>query len=306
MRSTSDGHFIAELRRMTFRKILCPIDFSVGSRCAMTQAARLAIEHGAELVLLHAWFLPVISGEYVYPGELVQEVAEAAQRDLDGAVAEARELGVPAVSARLVNDSAPRAIVDAAKADPSIDVIAIGTRGRSGVSRFVLGSVAEAVVRHAPCPVLTIRHNLDVRPVKNVLVPVDFSARSRDALNLAAELVRPGGSGITLLHVVELPVAWGELRPFDVDRELSHRAAAQLKDWAADLATKTNVPVSTRICVGNPAHQLLEVLGTELVFDLVVIGSRGRTGLARMTLGSVAEKIVRHAPCAVLVTHHRE
>src|SRR5262249_50917557 len=134
---------------------------------------------------------------------------------------------------------------------------------------------------------------------------VDFSPRSRDAMNLAAEVAQAGGTGITLLHVVELPVAWGELRPFDVDRELSHRAAAQLKEWAAELASRTKLPVSTRVCVGNPGHQVLEVLGAELAFDLVVIGSRGRTGLARMALGSVAEKIVRHAPCAVLVTHHR-
>ncbi|HET9623239.1 MAG TPA: universal stress protein [Kofleriaceae bacterium] len=289
---------------MTFRKILCPIDFSPGSRSAMAQAARLAREHGAELVLLHAWFLPVLSGEYMFPAAIGQELATAARRDLDAAVDEARGLGVATVTSRLINDAAPQAILAAAEADPGIDVIVIGTHGQSGLGRFVLGSVAEAVVRHAPRPVITIRHHLELRPFKNVLVPIDFSPRSREAMNLAAEVAQAGGGGITLIHVVELPVAWGELRPFDVDRELSHRAVAELKTWADELAGKTAVAVSTRVCVGNPGHQLLDVLGSELAFDLVVIGSHGRTGLARLALGSVAEKIIRHAPCAVLVTRH--
>lgn len=290
---------------MTFHKILCPIDFSPGSRCAMAAAAKLAKEHRAELVLLHAWFLPAISGEFAYPGEVVQELADDAQRGLDAAQAEVRKLDVPRVSVKLVNRPASQGIVEIAKEDPSVDLIVIGTHGRTGIGRVLLGSIAEAVVRHAPCPVLTIRDNLELRPFKHVLCPVDFSPRSRDAMNLAGELAHAGGAGITLLHVVELPTAWGELRPFDTDRELGHRAAAQLKDWAAELAARVNVPVTSRIAVGSPGAELPEVLGKDLTFDLVVIGSHGRTGLARMALGSVAEKIVRHAPCPVLVTHAR-
>jgi nucleotide-binding universal stress UspA family protein len=116
-------------------------------------------------------------------------------------------------------------------------------------------------------------------------------------MHLAGELACAGGTGITLLHVVELPTVWGELRPFDADRELGRRAGAQLEDWAAELAIRVKVPVTTRIAVGSPGAELPEVLGKDLSFDLVVIGSHGRTGLSRVALGSIAERVVRHAPC---------
>jgi nucleotide-binding universal stress UspA family protein len=293
---------------MAFKKILCPVDFSPGSNQAMRVAVRLAAERDAELVLVHSWYLPPIafSSEFTYPTELVQQLSDDAERGLEAAVGEANQLGVRRVRSQLLAGLPWQQIVEAARRDPGVDLIVIGTHGRSGLSRVLLGSVAELVVRHARCPVLTVRPDGQAAPFAHVLCPVDLSKPARDAMDLAAELTRPGGAGITLLHVLELPVAFsGELRDPDFHRDLDARSAALLDRWTAELKARVDVPVTQVTRIGRPGVQILALLEDDRTFDLVVMGSHGHTGVSRMLLGSVAEKVVRHARCPVLVAHAR-
>lgn len=290
---------------MTFAKILCPVDFSPGSRQAMRTAVRLANERDAELMLVHSWHIPPVAfaGEHAYAADIVQYITDDAQRALEDAVGDARKLGARRVTSKLLNGLPWQQIVDAA-AHESVDLIVIGTHGRTGLSRVVMGSVAEMVVRHAACPVLTVRPSNEPAPYTHVLCPVDLSRPARDALHFAAELVQPGGAGITLLHVLELPVSYsGKLPTPDFHRELDARAAALLERWTSELRTKTSVPVTQLTRIGRPGAQVLAALDDDRTFDLVVMGSHGHTGVTRLLLGSVAEKVVRHAPCPVLVAH---
>ncbi|MEO7731504.1 MAG: universal stress protein [Kofleriaceae bacterium] len=291
---------------MTFRKILCPIDFSPGSQQAMRTAVRLATEGDAELVLAHAWYLPPVAtgGESLMSADLVQQLSDDAQRALDDAVREATSLGARRVTPKLLKGVPWTAITDAAM--EGVDVIVIGTHGRTGLARILLGSVAEAVVRHAPCPVIVVRPEVAPGPFTHVLCPVDFSASGHQAMELAGRLAQPDGAGITLLHVVELPVAYsGELQLAGIYRDLDKASVDLLEEWAKELRTKTIVPVTTRCRIGYPGAETLAVLDEDRTFDLVVMGSHGRTGIARALLGSVAEKVVRHARCSVLVARSR-
>lgn len=171
---------------------------------------------------------------------------------------------------------------------------------------MLLGSVAEKVVRHAPCPVLTTREGQDPAPFVNVLCPVDFSASSQHAIELASQLVEPGGKGITLLHVLDLPVPFsGEPALAEFTRDLDVVAARQLEGLATELRAKVSVPVITRTRIGSPGAQILRALDEDPTIDLVSVGSHGRTGIKRALLGSVAEKTVRHAACPVLVARTR-
>lgn len=289
---------------MTFRKILCPTDFSPGSQRALDAAAQLARTHDSELIVMHAWSLPAVAfaGEYMYAPELVQQTAVDAQTALDAAVADLRAHGVPRASAFLVSGPAALAIEQVSKEVPAIDLIVLGTHGRTGAKRVLLGSVAEAVVRHATCAVLAIRPHGPLA-FQHVLCPVDFSAESAAALELAAALVQPGGKGLSLVHVAELPAAWGEVRPFDVDHEPVRLAAAQLEAWAERIAKRCAATVTRHVSIGRAGAELLAMLDHDPSIDLVVMGNRGRAGLARLVLGSVAEKVVRYAHCPVLVTH---
>jgi nucleotide-binding universal stress UspA family protein len=291
---------------MAFTKIMCSVDFSPGSQQAMRTAVRLANEHDAELVLVHAWYLPptAFAGTYVYAPDIVQTMSDDAQHALENAVGEARKLGARRVTSRMMNGLPWQQIVEAARREPDLGLLVIGTHGRTGLSRVLLGSVAELVVRHAPCPVLTVRPGNEPTPYGHVLCPVDLSRPSREAMNVAVELVKPGSAGIALLHVLELPVSYaGELRIPDFHRELDARSAALMDRWTAELEAKVSVPVTQLTRIGHPGAQILALLEHDRTFDLVVMGSHGHTGVERMLLGSVAEKVVRHARCPVLVAH---
>jgi nucleotide-binding universal stress UspA family protein len=144
---------------MTFRKILCPIDFSDCSRSAMLAAIELAKETGASLTLLHAWHFPAyaFAGEAPIPASLIQDVAADAERTLARWRDGARALGAERLSISLVEGVAWDRIVETLQRDPTYDLCVMGTHGRTGLKHVLLGSVAEKVVRHAPCPVLVIR-----------------------------------------------------------------------------------------------------------------------------------------------------
>jgi nucleotide-binding universal stress UspA family protein len=288
---------------MSFRKILCPIDFSAGSRKAMVLAARLAKLHGSELVVTHAWFLPptAVSGEFLYPVELVKGQVDDNERALASATEEARTLGPPRVSAKMIDGEPWVKIVELAQADPQIDLIVLGTHGRTGLGRMFLGSVAEMVVRHAPCSVLAIPRDGETAPFARILCPIDFSESSRRALGLALELEPVPDRTVTLLHVVEPPRIYAGEAAVDIHPGLGGASQKLLEDWGAAAIAKQPAKLAAFVHIGRPATQVLAMLGEDKAFDLVAVGSHGRTGLERMLLGSVAERVVRHAGRPVLV-----
>jgi nucleotide-binding universal stress UspA family protein len=291
---------------MRFTKILCPTDFSPGSQPAVGAAVQLANATNAELVLAHAWYLtsPLAGGEYVFPPQVTQQLVDDSQRALDDAVRGAGTAGATRVSGRLLAGAPWAQIVGLLEAEP-FDLCVIGTHGRTGLSRILLGSVAENVVRHAPCSVLTVRPTGVGPAFEHVLVPTDFSESSDQALGIAAEMVRPGGA-ITLLHVLELPVSYrGEVPIPELARDLDKHAVEALEKRAKRLGAKLGGRVLTRSRIGYPGAQTLAVLDDDRTIDLVVMGSHGRTGLRRVLLGSVAEKVVRNARCSVLVARKR-
>jgi nucleotide-binding universal stress UspA family protein len=286
---------------MGFTKILCPTDFSEGSRQALRVAVRLAVESSAELVIVHAWFVPaVMYGDFSVPGDMIQLMANDSKRGLEAAVLEATTAGAGRVSSKSLAGNAWSEIVRELEGN-RYDLCVIGSHGRTGVARFLVGSVAEKVTRHAPCPVLAIRPEGGGGPFAHVLVPTDFSASSEHALALAASLV-PADGTITLLHVIELPIApKGELLLAGFARDLDKHAAAALDSAAARLTTLTTATVVKQSRMGAAGGQILAALDADRSIDLAVMGSHGRTGIKRVLMGSVAERVVRHARCPVLV-----
>jgi nucleotide-binding universal stress UspA family protein len=296
------------LQHGSIMKILVATDFSPDAKAATRVAIRLAADLNAELVIAHAWHVPSYGigiEPYLPDASLVQRIADETQRELDTAVHEAKSAGAKSIAGTLLTGQSPWArIVDVAEADPAVELIVMGTHGRTGVRRVLLGSVAEKVARHAPCSVLVVRG--EPPPFKDVLCPVDFSRASRHATDLATRLVHPGGSGITLLHVIEAPVSYtGEAYPAEFLRGLDTAGAKALDGLAEQLRSRLTVPVTTRTRLGFAGSQTLAVLDGDPAHDLVVMGSHGRTGLRRALLGSVAEKLVRHAPCSVLIARDR-
>ena len=282
------------------RKILCPIDFSAGSHHAFRVAARLASELSAKLELVHSWHLPPLAtgGEYPLPPEALQGLVDDAERGLTDTLTEAKRLGVEHVSSQLVSGSPWERIVELA--GPT-DLIVMGTHGRTGISRFLLGSVAEKVVRHAPCSVLVARPHGEPLPFQHIVVPIDFSESSRHAVEQAGDIASRTGARVTLLHVLELPAIYRGQPPATYVQDVDRRASDQLDEWADVVEQKTRSRVERLVRTGAPAAQALALVAEDHSIDLVVVGSHGRTGMKRIVLGSVAEKLVRHSGLPVLV-----
>jgi universal stress protein A len=148
---------------MAFKKILCAVDFSDNAREAMRRAADLAVVSGGSLTLFHVIHVPVVGysdGAPMMPSpgpELARELGAEAERSLADWKKRAEEMGVKNVSTQVVAGVPWHMIVEALEADHTFDLVVIGTHGRTGLGRVLLGSVAETVVRHSPCPVLVVR-----------------------------------------------------------------------------------------------------------------------------------------------------
>jgi nucleotide-binding universal stress UspA family protein len=299
-RANAAGLRVALSEDMTFTNILCATDFSPSSEQAVRVAARIAKERGSALVIAHVLHIPSLAfgGELTYAPPVVRDLMAQAQRRLDDVVRQASEAGVEHVTPKLLNGSPWAEIVTLLRESGS-DLCVMGTHGRTGVARMLLGSVAEKVVRHAPCSVLVVGREGEAKPFAHALVPTDFSESAELAIDLAAQIVRPEGR-VSLLHVVELPVSYtGEVAGMALDSDLDDRAAAALERSAARIGGKVRVTATTQ--TGYPVPQTLEALTRDASIDLVVMGSHGRTGITRALVGSVAETVVRHARCPVLV-----
>jgi nucleotide-binding universal stress UspA family protein len=143
--------------------------------------------------------------------------------------------------------------------------------------------------------------------VDRILVPIDFSACSKKALRYAVPLAKEHRAALTLLHVVPPAYGGGEYAGVDFARleaALQESGEKDLAKLAVD-EVRGAVPTDTLVRVGQPAREVVE-LARSLPADLIVISTHGRTGLRHVFLGSVAEHVVRHAPCPVLVLRERE
>jgi nucleotide-binding universal stress UspA family protein len=186
--------------------------------------------------------------------------------------------------------------------------VVMGTHGRSGFERLLIGSVAEKVLRKAPCPVLlvpphaTMGTSADVT-FKNILCPVDFSASALQALGFALELAGQGHATVRVLYAVEwLPEE--ELRTnahFNVPEFRQHvveDAVGRLKTLLAGEAPRS-VAVEPMVAVGRAYREILRV-AADAPTDLIVMGAQGRGGLGLTLFGSTTQQVVRAATCPVL------
>jgi nucleotide-binding universal stress UspA family protein len=185
-----------------------------------------------------------------------------------------------------------------------IDEIMMGSHGREGASRILLGSVAERVLRRAPIPV-TIVHPHQRMGEKHHLVPIDGSEQSKKALEYAFSIFPEVET--TVLHAIdpmETHYGEGQLVHSEAEYEQIEQEAEQLLADARDLAQEYDANVATTVVVewgpNRPADAILDyVEGNDV--DHVIMGSHGRSGASRLLLGSVAETVTRRSPAPVTV-----
>lgn len=281
------------------RHILCPIDFSPFSRRAMERAVVLARACKADITALFVFPLDPLPREgraYLPPAVAPDDGARAAvAADLEPYLRPARQAGIPVRTVTRAGDPAKEILEQARDIPVPADLIVMGSHGRSGFERWVLGSVADEVVRTAPCPVLTVSLQNDAPgaatdPVDRILCAVDLSVASDATLEYAFALAQATGAELTLVHVIE-----------GMTDESARAANSFAHDRLYQAAQRASMPrgVRHKVVAGKPYREILR-LAEEQSAHLIVIGTHGANPVDRMFFGSTADHVVRAAACPVL------
>jgi nucleotide-binding universal stress UspA family protein len=294
--------------KVEFRRILCATDLSDLSNQAVYYGASLAARFEAVLVLCHVIDLPVVSvhgAAYVYPHDYVEGLKVDAQQKLQDLMRDRAASWKPVVIAGPVAST----LCNLAGTEKA-DLVIAATHGRSGLKRWILGSVTERLIRTVPCPLMSITpfagkpETAVPAPVefKNILVGCDFSVDSGAALESAISLAQEYQARLHLVHVIE-PVAYREVMlaqgVLDEMREnLNTKRTGQLKAMVPD-GVDNWCEVKTNCLAGKPYEELIKYATIHAV-DLIVLGIRGRGLVDTMLLGATTDRVVRKSPCPVL------
>ena len=273
-----------------WKTILMPTDGSTISEAPLPLVAALARAQDAEVVLARVvepmtWYSSVDDGPWaanLYE-QLQQAAEEEAQAQVDELVTRLRTEGVR-VRREVMFGTASAHLLDL-EARIAADLVVMATHGRSGLTRFALGSIADRMVREGTVPVLVVRPlDQPVEPPEVALVPLDGSEVAEQALPLVKALAGRPVQRIRLLRVQDPEEDAATVRDY----------LERVRHEFADIG----VPVTAETAVGDPSEAIIQAAHTA---NLVIIGTHGRGGFDRFRHGSVADRVVRQATTPVLL-----
>jgi nucleotide-binding universal stress UspA family protein len=294
---------------LKIKLILCPIDFSEFSVSAYQHALSVAEHYRAKLVAQHIvelWRHP--AADFVASAGLYEEYSQALRES-------GKEQLQEFVKKHTNDEIQPELVVQTGVAADSIlsfaqlqkaDVIVMGTHGRRGFDRLMLGSVTDRVMRTAPCPVLVAskppqgsvavgKERGHVHHLSRILFCADFSENSEGALKYAISATAEYDAELTLLHVVEGV-------PSQAETEEAMAAAAERLDKLIPLEGRKTLKIKTAVRIGKPYAQIIQ-LALETQIDLVTMGVRGRGALDVAVFGSTTYRVMQLGSCPVLAVH---
>ncbi|MGH8094080.1 MAG: universal stress protein [Chthoniobacterales bacterium] len=307
------------MKTLWIRNLLVPIDFSPMSIESIAKAKEVAQQSGAAIHLVHVHhqqypvtFMgpvlssgrPAISFEEYRVTALGEDLRDVARRN-----------NLSADSVHLCEGASVYHEICRLAQGIRADLIVMPTHGRTGLRHTFLGSTAERVVRHSPCPVLVTRVGKEKKAkaapgkiaparARTILVPIDFSEASSAGLNYAIEFAERAGAKLIILHSVyvgdELSTdGLGVYRFSDVRQVAREEAERQLEAFLRPVQFG-RVQFETLLKTGHPVAEICAVAEQHRV-DLIITATHGRTGFAHLLIGSVAEQVVRRASQSVLV-----
>ncbi|SEL41223.1 universal stress protein [Haloferax larsenii] len=281
-----------------YDRILVPTDGSDAAAAGAEAAVALARRFDAELSVVH-----VLNPNEHPPDDAdgPEDTTQWGNEAVDEVVEIATDAGLEATGDVLEHDDSIPETILAYAASHDVDCIVMGTTGRTGLGRYVLGSVAEQTVRASSVPVVTVHEDITFDPeFESILVPTDGSDHAFAAADHAVDLATATGAGLDILHVVDIGALPGSADPTSVLDALQEAGERALND-VIDLATEADVPaVEASVMSGSPYRAIVKY-AEENDIGLVVMGTHGRTGLDRYFLGSVTERVVRRSDVPVLV-----
>ena len=295
---------------MALTTIVVGCDLSQGSDVALDRAIQLAEQHRAKIIVVHAQAddAPIehVNNEMLKQlGEVTAAVRVVEARELASRLATIEKRGLAADVISRVGP--PAEVLIAAAAEHKAELIVVGTHGRTGLARILIGSQATEVIRISTIDVLVCR-GTTTGPFAKPLVAHDFSPAATIALEHTAALCPPR-TPIEVVHAWQLPAgSWGATLlgqarfPWNTVRDAVVAGAKGQADKILAAAEAAGHDVHVELVQGAPTD-VLTATAAKGGHDLVAVGAHGHRGMRRLLLGSVAESTIRHAPCSVLVVH---
>ncbi len=282
-----------------YDNIVVGFDNTEYSKAALNEAVGWIKLHGGKAVLVHAVYFdeeefgiaPVMLEKRLEMGKKACYQEREAALGKDGTDLET-----------LVCEGEPHdVLLEVARAKGS-DLIAIGTHGRKGIKRLIMGSVTSQVIVDSPSDVLVVKKssNGQAGRYRTILVPFDGSVYSKKALEQACRMSQLDGSAVTVLYVIPRYEEMVEFFRSSSIRKSLNGEAEKIMDAARIIASENGVEIITEVQEGNPAEKAVENAGTHKC-DLIIMGGYGWRGVNKAIIGSTTERVIISAPCPVLV-----
>jgi nucleotide-binding universal stress UspA family protein len=286
-----------------FKRILVPLDGSALAESVVPHAIRLPRAPGADVVLLRA--LPAVGIPRFDDKPILEEMEKQAEEYLGRIDTKLEGMGIP--TQWIVREGDPAEVILDICDELKVDLIAMSTRARSDLGRWVFGSVAERIQRHARVPLLLVRGEEEAPAdwegageFKRILLPLDGSALAEAAVPFATKIGKACDGTITVLQAVVIPPLPG-LEPTSLVAE----AVERVQEYLDGVLPKLDGRGVARVVEGIPADMILAMAEKEKT-DLVVMTTHGRGGLRRFMMGSVANRVIRGLGGPVLLIRSTE
>jgi nucleotide-binding universal stress UspA family protein len=283
-------------------RILFATDGSIGAQNARDFLGSLPLTPGTELLVVS--IVPCSRTEEVNPASTEETEQRRSWADL--AAYRLARAGLSTDS--LLVEGHPAEQICRLAEQKAVDLVVMGSRGRAALARFLLGSVSYQVLKHAPASVLLVKRAF--RPIEKAMIGVDGSADSDRAVAFLRTFPLPPEVSVEAVHVIQVrPPFCSTSEGYSETAEMSRateslRVAAEAEGKrvlvSAAEALEGSYRVETLISEGPAANTLVDLVGSR-GSDLLVVGSRGLTGVDRFLMGSVSTQVAVHAPCSVLV-----
>jgi nucleotide-binding universal stress UspA family protein len=302
------------MKKLSIQNILVPVDFSKMSVQAIETAKRLARRFGGSVHLVHVYQFDYPAG-FMAPGIWSTQPSIAVEEQhiqvlTNNMGALARENSLSPANCHVLSGAPPfDEICRLAQKIPA-NLIVMPTHGYTGLKHVFLGSTAERVVQHSPCPVFVVRPRTSKSEAgrtstpHTILVPIDFSSCSRAGLRYAIDFANEFGARIILLHATYLGYIYSSEGTAIYDVPALQKAARKNAERQMRELVRTvnfgRAKFETVFTDGSPVLDICAFAKDHNV-DLIATATHGLTGLEHVLVGSIAERVVRHAPCSVLI-----
>jgi nucleotide-binding universal stress UspA family protein len=284
-----------------YNSIVVGYDESESSKAALKEASLWVKNHGGKLHLVHAVYFD--QEEFaILPSQMEKrfEIGTSVCRLAKNAVQ--AEFGLNgSVESLVCEGEPPRVLVETAQANHS-DLIALGTYGRKGLKRLLMGSVTSQVILNSPCDVLVVKKPCSKcsGSYHSLLVPFDGSQSSKKALTRACELSKVDGAEVSVLYVIPRYEEMMDFFKTETIKKSLFQEAEKIVEGAKRLAAALAVQIKAVVQEGHSGDKIVEIADT-MKHDLIVVGTYGWSGMNKAIMGSTAERVIAYASCPILI-----